>query len=145
MTPIKLGSVYEPLIAVDWVTTTQLTSISIAGEVARPLDKRAALEFARGDGKQADRGQDRGVTKLGLGRNDAVGNVVVDSLHVVSACTPCFLQLKRGYPSYAVLLLLHLKLGTIFEGPLDDVGIVTSTLHPLTTFQGGPPVGEVLD
>ncbi len=44
-----------------------------------------------------------------------------------------------------MLLLLHLKHGAVFEGPLDNVSFVTSALNPLARFQGGPPVGEVLD
>ena len=54
-------------------------------------------------------------------------------------------QWGRGVLSYAVLLLLDLKLSAVLERPLDDVGVVASALHPLAGLQSRPPVGEVLD
>lgn len=42
-----------------------------------------------------------------------------------------------------MLLLLDLKLGTVGEGPLDDVGLLLS-LDELASLQGGPEVAEVL-
>jgi hypothetical protein len=58
----------------------RLTSISIAAEVACPGDVRVALVLARGDGVQADGGDDGCVAQGGLGGDDAVGDVVVDGL-----------------------------------------------------------------
>jgi len=58
----------------------RLTCIGIAAEVAGPGDVRVALVLARGDGVQADGGDDGCVAQGGLGGDDAVGNVVVDGL-----------------------------------------------------------------
>ena len=59
---------------------TRLTSVGIAGEISSPLDEGATLEIARCDGVQADGREDGRVAELGLGSNNAVGDVVVDSL-----------------------------------------------------------------
>lgn len=56
------------------------TGISVAGEVASPLDKGASLELAGSNGIAADCGENRGIAKLGFGGNDTIGDVVVDSL-----------------------------------------------------------------
>ena len=56
------------------------TGIGIAGEVASPGDEGLALVLAGGDGVGADGGDDRGVAQLRLGRDDGVGDEVVDAL-----------------------------------------------------------------
>lgn len=61
------------------------TSISVTREIPRPLHKRAALVVAAGDGVALHRAEDAAVSELRLGRDDAVGDVVVDSLHPSSA------------------------------------------------------------
>lgn len=126
----------------------RLTSIGIAGEVTSPLDEGAALEIARSDREQADSGQDRSVAELRLRSDDTVGDVVVDGLQCFSVYVGTIHRLSAAGSrlwSYAVLLLLDLKLGAILEGPLDNIGIVTGALDPLAGLQGRPPVGEVLD
>lgn len=44
-----------------------------------------------------------------------------------------------------MLLLLHVKLGAIIEGPVDDIGLLVGTLDELARLEGGPEVAEVLD
>jgi hypothetical protein len=105
------------------VEKKRLTGIGVAGEVAGPLDKGAALELARGDGVAADGAHNAGVGKLGLGRDDAVRDVVVDG---------------------AVLLLLDLELGAILERPLDHVRPLLR-LGELALGQRRPKVAKVLD
>jgi hypothetical protein len=78
------------------------SGISIAREVAGPLDEGRLLELAAGDGVGAHGAHHRAVGELWLGGDDGVGDVVVDG---------------------AVLFLLDLNHGTILEGPLDDVGV----------------------
>jgi hypothetical protein len=65
----------------------QLTSIGIAREVAGPGDVSVALVLARGDGIDANRGDGGRVRELRLGRDDAVGDVVVDALRQISVCS----------------------------------------------------------
>ena len=50
--------------------------------MAAPLNKSAAFQLTAGDGVQADGAQHGRVGQLGLGGDDAVGDVVVDGLHV---------------------------------------------------------------
>jgi hypothetical protein len=57
-----------------------LTRVGIAREVATPGDKGVACVVARCDGVGSDGAHDRRVAKSGLGRDDAVGNVVVNGL-----------------------------------------------------------------
>lgn len=47
--------------------------------------------------------------------------------------------------TYAVLLLLHVELGAVVEGPVDDISLVVCTLDELARLEGGPEVAEVLD
>ena len=47
--------------------------------------------------------------------------------------------------TYTVLLLLHVQLGAILKGPVDDVGIVAGALDELTRLEGRPEVAKVLD
>lgn len=56
------------------------TGVSIAREVTRPLDEGRALELAGRDSVAANSRQNRGIGEIGLGGDDAVGDVVVDSL-----------------------------------------------------------------
>lgn len=136
-------------------------SVGIAGEVAGPLDKGAVLVLARGDGEAANGADDAGVRELGLGRDDAVRDVVVERLLprgsgvlVVSQRRERVRRRERigegeegrqaGRVTHAVLLLLDLELGAVLEGPLDDVGLLLG-LGGLAALQGGPEIGEVLD
>lgn len=57
-----------------------LTSISIAGEVASPSNKRVALVLARRDRVETHSADDRGVAQSGLGIDNRIGDVVVDAL-----------------------------------------------------------------
>lgn len=43
-----------------------------------------------------------------------------------------------------MLLLLHIHHASIFESPLDNVGVGAGALDPFRLFQGGPEVGKVL-
>lgn len=117
----SLGQVSKGVTALE-LGVLDHASISIAGEVTGPLDESAVLVGARGDGVEADGADDARVSELGLGGDDTVGDEVVDG---------------------AVLLLLDLKLGTVVEGPLDDVGLLLS-LDELAGLQSGPEVAEVL-
>ena len=104
-----------------------------------------------------DGGEYGGVAKLGLSSNNAVGDVVVNSLfsvyqhivqhHPTSSRYTARIKDVGGTldSSYAVLLLFDLKLSAVLESPLDNVGIVASALHPLAGLQSRPPVGKVLD
>jgi hypothetical protein len=65
--------------------TVRRTSISIAGEVASPGDEGLAFVLSRGDGVCADGRDDGRVGQLRLGRDDAVGDEVVDALNHGSA------------------------------------------------------------
>ena len=56
------------------------TSIGIAGKVSGPGDVGVALVRSRGDGVDSQGADNRGVAQGGLGRDDAVGDVVVDGL-----------------------------------------------------------------
>jgi hypothetical protein len=56
------------------------TSIGIAGEVAGPGNEGLALVLAGGDRVCADGGDDGSVAQLRLGRDDGVGDEVVDAL-----------------------------------------------------------------
>lgn len=46
--------------------------------------------------------------------------------------------------AYAVLFLLHVQLGAILEGPVDDIGLVAGALNELARLEGGPEVAKVL-
>ena len=56
------------------------TRVSIAGEVAGPCDEGLALVLAGGDGESADGRHGGRVGQLGLRRDDAVCDEVVDAL-----------------------------------------------------------------
>lgn len=115
--------------------------------MAAPLNEGAALQLSRGDGVAADSAQDTRVSQLGLGGDDAVGDVVVDGLPlIVSHHNPPQLSHRNGwYETHAVLLLLHLNSTTILEGPLDDIGVLADALDELRRLEGGPEVGKVLE
>lgn len=81
-----LGQVGESLTTLE-LSILYDTSVCIAGEVASPLHKRAALGLARRDRVEADSADDAGVAELRLGRDDRVGDVVVNRLFVVSSAT----------------------------------------------------------
>lgn len=76
----------------------KLTGIGIAGEVAGPRHVCLTLVLARGDGVHADRGDDRGVGQLGLRRDDAVGDVVVDAL-CRTVLVPFYMRQPTAGPS----------------------------------------------
>lgn len=57
------------------------TGVGVAGEVAGPLNEGAVLVLARGDSVAANGADDAGVRELGLGRDDAVRDVVVEGLY----------------------------------------------------------------
>jgi hypothetical protein len=64
------------------------TGIGIAGEVASPGDEGLALVLAGGDGVCADGGDDGSVAQLRLGRDDGVGDEVVDALpSMLASCS----------------------------------------------------------
>lgn len=52
---------------------------------------------------------------------------------------------KIKHPSYRVLLLLHLLLSAILEGPFDDIGLMRDTLDMMALFEFCPEVMEVLE
>jgi hypothetical protein len=60
------------------------TSIGIAGKVAGPGDECVALVLAGGDGVCANGRDSRRVGELGLGRDNAVCDEVVDGLYLSS-------------------------------------------------------------
>ena len=60
------------------------TSISITGEIARPLNERLSLVVAGCDREEANGAHDARVAELRLGSDDRVGYVVVDRLSFVS-------------------------------------------------------------
>lgn len=47
--------------------------------------------------------------------------------------------------AYAVLFLLHVELGAIIEGPVNEIGLVTRALDELTRLESGPEAAEVLN
>lgn len=47
--------------------------------------------------------------------------------------------------AYAVLFLLHVQLGAIVEGPVNEIGLVTRALDELTRLESGPELTEVLN
>lgn len=57
-----------------------LTRISITREVARPSHKRVTLMLTRRDRVKTDSADDGRVAEGGLGRDDGIGDVVVDAL-----------------------------------------------------------------
>jgi hypothetical protein len=114
--------------------------------VTAPLSKSTALQLARGDGIQANGAQHARVAQLGLGRDDAVGDVVVNGLPSLSASAsihPAPVNYIRL--THAVLLLLDLHDAAILESPLDDIGVVADALDQLGRLERGPPVGELLE
>lgn len=115
-----------------------LTSISIAREVAGPLDESAGLVFTTGDGVAADGADNAGIAHGRLGGDDRVGDVVVDRLLYVSIALVVY-QIMTD----RVLLLLDLNLATILECPLDNVCLFAGTLDVLRLAQGRPELGEV--
>lgn len=58
----------------------ELTNVGVARKLGGPAHKGRVLELARGDGPAADRVDDARVRELGLGVDNAVGDVVVQSL-----------------------------------------------------------------
>jgi hypothetical protein len=136
---------------------SRLTGIGIAGEVASVLDEGGALVVTAGDGVAADGADDGGVGEGGLGGDDRVGDVVVDGLNRSNGSVQQFYgACKRNETSlassqsmkgltYGVLLLLDLNLGAVLESPLDNVGLLRSTLDVLRGAEGRPELGEVLD
>lgn len=107
-----LGQVGESLTTLE-LRILNDASVGIAREVASPLDESATLSLARGDWVQTNGADNAGVAELRLGRDDGVGDVVVDRLFVYSSATSnaiiCICL------SYAVLLLLHLQNSAILE------------------------------
>jgi hypothetical protein len=102
----------------------ELTSISVAGEVAGPGDERLALVLTGGDGVCADGGDDGRVRELGLSRDDAVRDEVVDALrfvlagvhvHVMEIRTECSSCLTS---TTAPSLKVHLTTSASSEVPL---------------------------
>lgn len=128
----------------DW---SRHTSISIAREVAGPLDIGVVLVLARGDGEEADGAQGGRVAEVGIGGDDRVGDVVVDGLerdllmrHALAGST----VMNDGMAD-RVLLLLDLEDGAVLEGPLDDVGVGRGALDELALVEFGPEFGEILE
>jgi hypothetical protein len=74
------------------------TSISIAGEIARPLNERLSRVVAGCDREEADGAHDAGVAELRLGRDDGVGYVVVDRLSFVSIRLAFTINLPLAFP-----------------------------------------------
>lgn len=56
------------------------TNVGVARKLGGPAHKGRVLELARGDGPAADRVDDARVRELGLGVDNAVGDIVVQSL-----------------------------------------------------------------
>lgn len=102
---------------------TRHTSISIAAKVPGPLHERATLKLSTRDRKAPDGAQHTCVAQLRLGRDDRVGDGVVDR---------------------AVLLLLDLQHCAVLERPLDDVGFLAGTLDKLAALECGVPFAKVL-
>ena len=69
------------------------TRVCVAGEVARPLNKRMSLVLARCDREAADGAYDRGVTELRLGRDNRIGDIVVNRLRAIR------MELATMFPS----------------------------------------------
>lgn len=61
-----------------------LTGVSIAREVAGPLNEGAGLVLTAGDGEKADGADNTGVAQSGLSGDDRVGDIVVDGLPSIS-------------------------------------------------------------
>lgn len=70
------------------------TRVSIARKVAGPFDKGAARELTRSHWVAPDSAQHAGIGDLRLGRDDAVGDVVVDSLGKVSVSPPSLFSIR---------------------------------------------------
>lgn len=114
--------------------------------MTRPLNVGGTLELTGSDGVAADGREDRGVAEVGLGSDDAVRDVMFDGLWFCSVSR----TLRRGktgrrWLAYAVLLLLHVKLSAILEGPVDDISLVARALDEPAGLEGGPEVAEVLN
>lgn len=110
-----------------------------------PLNEGAALQLTRSDGVAADGAQNTGVGQLGLSRDDAVGNVVVDGL--VPCVSPLYhLVCSSARPmTYAVLLLLDLNDTSVLESPPDHIGVLAGALDDLRGLERGPELVKVLE
>lgn len=80
--------------------------------------------LARRHGPEANRAHDAGIAERRLGRDDAVGDEVVEG---------------------GVLLLLDVEHGAVFEGPLHDVGVGRTAFYPFALGERGPEGGEGLE
>lgn len=114
-----LGQSLETLAALE-LGVLDDSGISIAREVAGPLDEGGVLELAAGDCVGADSAHHRAVGELWLGGDDGVGDVVVDGLGYVSAG---HWKASMYGSTHAVFLLLDLNDSAILESPLDNVGV----------------------
>ena len=76
-----LALLHRPLM----YTRGEHTGISIAGEVSSPSDESVALVLARSNRVRADGAHNAGVAKGRLGRDNRVGDEVVDALYVYIA------------------------------------------------------------
>lgn len=139
----------------------QLTSISVTGKMTAPLDIGAALQLSGSDRIATDGGEDRRVSDLRLGGDDAVRDVVVDRLAMRSGSAggppssqftqkrgdgKGFVGSKHGMGprTHAVFLLLDLQDGAIFESPANDVRLrAGSPLDPFGFFEAGEPVSKL--
>lgn len=126
---------------------SHLTSISIAGEVTGPGDEGVSLMLTGGNRVDSDGAHNGCVAKFRLGRDDTIGDVVINGLSKVIISASCNLTPPpdgETMGTYGMLLLLHLENSAILEGPLDDVRVGRRSLDPFTVIQSGVKLVKVL-
>lgn len=76
------------------------------------------------NGIEADSADNAGIAESRLGRDNAIGDEVVEA---------------------GMLLLLHIQHGTILKGPLNDIGVGRAALDELALLELRPELREVLE
>lgn len=103
-----------------------------------------------GSNREESNGANNGrVAQLWLCADNRVCNVMIDWLHTrtnrYQSMTFKLPRLLYSNKTYGMLLLLHLKHGTIFERPLYNIRIWWCSLDELATFELTPEGAELLE
>lgn len=121
-------------------------SACVRGEVAGPCDVGVAGVLARCYWVAANGRDDGGVREGRLGRDDAVGDVVVDGLRDMVSRGNCrMLRGTKAAKTYRMLFLLHIKDSLVGEGPSDDISLRRRVLDELASRKLAPEGREVLE